>query len=334
MIVPVAVVQATPVVLDLEATLDKACRLVADAGAAGARLVAFPEAFLSLYPNSRWAHACAGFGAAAAEVHRRMWHSGVDVPGPATERLARAAREAGAWVSIGVNERDPRRPGTMWNTLLWFSPDGRLAHRHRKLMPTLHERVFWGQGDGDDLDVIPTDLGRLGGLICWENFMPSARQALHRGGVDFYLAPTADDRDVWTAAMRAFAFEAGAFVLSAVQYLRRDDFPPDFPLAAELATGGDELLSGNSVIVDPWGNLVAGPVAGREDILYAECDTGAIIAARRVFDVEGHYTRPDVGFPPRPAEPAGPRTGQGDESTSALPDGSRTSGPSGVSTGS
>lgn len=312
MIVRVAVVQATPVVLDVAASVEKACGLVAEAAAGGARLVAFPEAFLSLYPNSRWAHACAGFSSAAAEVHRRMWASAVDVPGPHTDRIGDAARRAGAWVAIGVNERDSARPGTMWNTLLWFAPDGRLAHRHRKLMPTLHERVFWGQGRGDDLDTIPSELGRLGGLICWENFMPSARQALHRGGVDFYLAPTADDRDIWVAAMRAFAFEAGAFVLSPVQYLRRDDFPDDFPLADELQHGGEELLSGNSVIVDPWGTLLAGPVAGREEILFADCDTGSIIAARRVFDVEGHYTRPDVGFPAPTPAPA-PAAEEGDE---------------------
>ena len=312
MIVRVAVVQATPVVLDVAASVEKTCGLVADAAAGGARLVAFPEAFLSLYPNSRWAHACAGFSSAAAEVHRRMWASAVDVPGPHTDHIGDAARRAGAWVAIGVNERDSARPGTMWNTLLWFAPDGRLAHRHRKLMPTLHERVFWGQGRGDDLDTIPSELGRLGGLICWENFMPSARQALHRGGVDFYLAPTADDRDIWVAAMRAFAFEAGAFVLSPVQYLRRDDFPDDFPLADELQHGGEELLSGNSVIVDPWGTLLAGPVAGREEILFADCDTGSIIAARRVFDVEGHYTRPDVGFPAPIPAPA-PAAEEGDE---------------------
>jgi nitrilase len=200
-------------------------------------------------------------------------------------------------VAIGVNERDSARPGTLWNTLVWLSPDGRMAGRHRKLMPTLHERVFWGMGAGDDLGVHRADFGRLGGLICWENFMPEARVALHRQGVDFYLAPTADDRDVWVAAMRTFAFEAGAFVLSPVQYLRRDHFPDDFPLPDELAACPDELLQGASLIADPWGNLLAGPVSGREEILYADCDPGAIIAARRVFDTGGHYRRPDVTLP-------------------------------------
>jgi nitrilase len=292
--VRVAVVQATPVILNAEASVEKACDLVAEAGRNGARLVALPEVFVSLYPSSAWAHACATFTSPAAELHRRMWAESVDVPGPFTERLGEAAREAGAWVAIGVNERDSRRPGTLWNTLVWLAPDGSLAHRHRKLMPTLHERVFWGQGTGDDLGAVQADFGRLGGLTCWENFMPAARQRLHREGVDFYLAPTADDRDIWVAAMRAFAFEAGAFVLSPVQYLPKSAFPADFPLADDLAACKDELLSGASLIADPWGNLIAGPVSGREEILFADCDMGTIIAARRVFDTAGHYERPDV----------------------------------------
>jgi len=292
--VKVAVVQATPVVLNAEASVAKACDLIGEAAAGGARLVAFPEVFVSLYPSSRWAHAAAKFTDAAAELHRQMWAAAVDAPGPLTEKLGAATRRAKAWVAIGVNERDSNRPGTLWNTLLWFSPDGKLAHRHRKLMPTLHERVFWGQGAGDDLEPLQADFGRLGGLVCWENFMPAARQRLHLGGVDFYLAPTADDRDIWTAAMRTFAFEAGAFVLSPVQYLRKDDFPADFPLADELATCPDELLVGNSLVADPWGNVIAGPISGREEILYADCDLGQIVAARRVFDVAGHYRRPDI----------------------------------------
>ena len=292
--VKVAVVQATPVILNAEASVAKACDLIGEAGAAGAKLVALPEVFVSLYPSSRWAHAAAKFTSAAAELHRQMWAAAVDAPGPLTEKLGAATRRAKAWVAIGVNERDSKRPGTLWNTLLWFSPDGKLAHRHRKLMPTLHERVFWGQGAGDDLEPLQADFGRLGGLMCWENFMPAARQHLHLGGVDFYLAPTADDRDIWTAAMRTYAFEAGAFVLSPVQYLRKDDFPPDFPLADELATCPDELLVGNSLVADPWGNVIAGPIAGREEILYADCDLGQIIAARRVFDVAGHYRRPEI----------------------------------------
>lgn len=290
----VACIQATPVVLDADATLDKACRLIGEAGAGGAKLIVLPEAFVSLYPSSAWAYSCARFTSDAAEIHRRMWAGSVDVPGPATERLAAAARRAAAWVAIGVNERDSGRPGTLWNTLLLFAPDGRLAQRRRKLVPTLHERIFWGQGDVDDLHVVQTEFGRVGGLICWENYMPEARLRLHREGVDFYLAPTADDGERWVGAMRAFAFEAGAFLISPVQYLPKSAFPDDFPMADELAACPDELLSGASLICDPWGNLLAGPVSGREEILTADCDPGAIIAARRVLDTAGHYSRPDL----------------------------------------
>ena len=240
-VVRVAVVQATPVVLDAQATVAKACDLIGEASAAGARLIALPEVFVSLYPSSRWAHACARFGAAPAELHRRMWDAAVEIPGPHTEALAAAARRARAWVAIGINERDVRRPGTLWNTLLWLSPEGRVAHRHRKLIPTLHERVFWGQGPGDDLDPIPTELGNLGGLLCWENFMPAARQRLIDGGTDFYLAPTADDRDIWVAAMRTYAFETGSFVLSPVQYLPTCRLPGRLP-----APRGARLLPGRA----------------------------------------------------------------------------------------
>ncbi len=290
----VACIQATPVVLDAEATLDKACRLIGEAGAGGAKLIVLPEVFVSLYPNSAWAYSCARFTSDAAELHRRMWAASVDVPGPATDRLGAAARRAAAWVAIGVNERDSGRPGTLWNTLLLFAPDGRLAQRRRKLIPTLHERIFWGQGDADDLHVVQTEFGRVGGLICWENYMPEARLRLHREGVDFYLAPTADDSERWVGAMRAFAFEAGAFLISPVQYLPKSAFPDDFPMADELASCPDELLSGASLICDPWGNLLAGPVRGREEILFADCDPGAIIAARRVLDTAGHYSRPEL----------------------------------------
>jgi nitrilase len=197
-------------------------------------------------------------------------------------------------VAIGVNERSATRAGTLWNTLLVLSPDGEVAIRHRKLMPTMQERVFWGQGIGDDLVVAQAEFGRIGGLLCWENFMPAARRRLHLAGVDFYLAPTADDRELWAAAMRVFAFEAGAFVLSPCQYLRREDFPDDFPLRAELDGCSEVLIPGGSVIADPAGRLLAGPVHGEEAILVADCDPAAIVAARRVFDVAGHYDRPEL----------------------------------------
>jgi nitrilase len=294
-VVRAAVVQATPVVLDAEATVDKACGLIAAAAADGAELIVLPEGFVPLMPRPCWGHRYAEtMNPAAAEVHRLLWENSVDLAGPRAARLAGAARRAGAWVAIGVNERDDRRPGTLWNTLLWLSPEGRVAGRHRKLVPTMHERSVWAQGAGDDLDPLTTPLGRLGGLICWETFMAGARRHLQRAGTDILVTPTADDRDVWTAAMRGFAFEAGCFVLSSTQYLRRGDFPADFPLGDALSGCPDVLMAGGSVIVDPWGEVLAGPVYGREEVLVADLPMDRILAARRVLDTAGHYDRPEV----------------------------------------
>ena len=266
MVVRVAVVQATPVVLDGPASVAKACGLIAQAAAEGAKLIALPEGFVPLMPRSCWGHRYAVImSKESVALHRRLWENSVDVGGALAAALGDAARRAEAWVAVGVNERDADRPGTLWNTLLWFAPDGRLAGRHRKLVPTMHERVFWGQGAGDDLDVIPSELGRLGGLICWENFMPAARRRLHRGGVDFYLAPTADDREIWAAAMRTFAFEAGAFVLSPVQYLRLG-LPRRLP-----ASRGPRRVPGGP----PFGREPASPTPG------AGCWRGRCTGARR-----------------------------------------------------
>ncbi|WP_217913616.1 carbon-nitrogen hydrolase family protein [Miltoncostaea marina] len=290
-----AVAQATSVVMDGPASVEKACGIIREAGRAGARIVALPEGFVPLMPRPCWGHRYGEtMNPDAAELHRRLWDNAVDVDGPLAARLAAAARDAGAWVAIGVNERDRRRPGTLWNTLLWLSPEGRVAGRHRKLVPTMHERAFWGQGAGDDLDAIEAGVARLGGLICWENFIPQARRRLHLAGVDVIVAPTADDRDVWVAAMRGFAFEAGAFVLSPVQHLRRDHFPADFPLREALDGCPETLMSGGSVIVDPWGEVLAGPVRGREEVLYADLEMDRVMAARRVLDTAGHYDRPGL----------------------------------------
>jgi nitrilase len=290
----VAVVQAASAVLDGPASVERACALIRRAGADGAELVALPEGFVPVMPRPCWGHRYSEtMNPAAAELHRRLWANAVDLRGPLAARLAEAARAAGAGVAIGINERDDRRPGTLWNTLLWLSPEGRVAGRHRKLVPTMHERSFWGPGAGDDLAPVETPLGRLGGLICWEAFMPAARRRLHRAGADLLVIPTADDRDLWTAAMRAFAFEAGAYVLSPIQRLHRDDFPADFPLAGALAECPEVLMAGGSAIIDPFGEVVAGPARGREEILHAELDPGRILAARRLLDTAGHYDRPD-----------------------------------------
>ena len=228
--VRVAAIQATPVILNAEATVDKACELLGDAAADGAQLAVLPETFVAVYPGNDWAHDAGSF-AGWDELWERLWANSVDVPGPLTDRLADRCRELGIHCAIGVNERESERPGSLYNALLLIGPDG-LLHKHRKLMPTMQERLFHGIGAGDDLDVTETPLGRIGGLICWENRMPLARYAVYRGGPQIWIAPTADDTDGWIASMRHIAIESGAFVVSAPQYIPASAFPDDFPVPA------------------------------------------------------------------------------------------------------
>jgi predicted amidohydrolase len=286
----VAAVQATPVMLDAEASVDKVVGLIGHAAARGAQLVVFPECFVSFYPKS-WL-TVSDWGARQTDLLERMWTSAVDVPGPLTGRIADACAEHGVHCAIGVNERESHRPGTLYNTLLVFGPTGML-HTHRKLMPTHHERLFHGQGSGADLDVVDTPVGRIGGLLCWENAMPLARYAMYRGGPQIWVAPTMDDRDVWTALMRAIAFESGAWVVGVSQYVHRDQFPDDFPVELP-ADRPDEFARGGTVIVAPGGDVVAGPLYGEEGMLVVDCDLRASLRAKQGFDVVGHYSREDA----------------------------------------
>ncbi len=225
--VRVAAIQATPVILDAEATVDKAIGLLADAAGQGAQLAVLPETFVPLYPSGAWAGAAARFDG-FDELWERLWQNSVDVPGPLTDRLAAACAEHGIVCAIGVNEREAQRPGSLYNTLLVLGPDGLLS-RHRKLMPTHHERLFHGIGSGDDLDAVETGFGRVGGLICWENRMPLARYGVYRSGPQIWLAPTADDSDGWLATIRHIAIESGAYVVSVPQYIPRSAFPRTSP---------------------------------------------------------------------------------------------------------
>jgi nitrilase len=296
--VRVAAVQATPVILDADATVDKAVDLIAEAAADGVQLAVFPECFVSLYPSNTWAKAAATWSDAGDVLWERMWASSVDVTGPHVDRLTKACAEHGVHVAIGVNEREDHRPGSLYNTLLVIGPDG-LLHRHRKLMPTMHERVFHGVGAGDDLDVVELPgIGRVGGLICWENRMPLARWAVYEGGPQVWLAPTADDSDGWLASMRHIGIEAGAFVVSVPQYIPTSAFPSDFPIPIE--TSRDCIGRGGGCVVDPDGEIIAGPLYDAEGIVAADCDLKVALHAKRYFDVAGHYGRADVLRPPRP----------------------------------
>jgi nitrilase len=285
--VRVACAQVEPVIFDREATLDKLATVAADVAANGAQLVLFPETFVPVYPSSRWAGALGVWGGNAKELWARLARASLTVPSPETERIGAVAKQHGLVLAVGVNELDG---GTLYNTLLVFTPDGRLALRHRKLMPTNHERMIWGLGDGDGLEAIDTGLGRVGGLICWENFMPLARAALYESGLDIYLAPTADDSESWLESARHIAREGRAFVLSCCVYQRASSYPEDVP----IADGPDLLGRGGSAIVGPDGEYLAGPLWDEEGILYAELDPDLLFAERQRFDAAGHYSRPDV----------------------------------------
>ena len=282
-VVRVACVQAEPVIFDRAATIEKLAALAQEAAAGGARLALFPETFVPVYPSNRWARELA-HGSEGAKLWARLAQESVELP---DESLAAAVRDAGIWLAVGVNELER---GTIYNSLLLYAPDGTLALHHRKLVPTNHERLVWGPGDGRGLETVHTDAGVVGGLICWENFMPLARFALYERGVEIYLAPTAEDSDGWLDSMRHIARESRAFVLSCCAYQRASSYPADVPLA-----DGDDLLGrGGSVIVAPNGEHLAGPLWDEEGILYADLDPAVLYAARQRFDPAGHYHRPDV----------------------------------------
>jgi nitrilase len=305
--VRVAAIQATPVILDGPATVEKAAGLLREAAAEGARLAVLPETFVSVYPSNTWARGASAFGG-WNELWERMWDSSVDIGGPEVQRLVETCREQAIHCVIGVNEREDARPGSLYNTLLLLGPEGVLL-RHRKLMPTMHERLFHGVGAGDDLDVVDiAGVGRVGGLICWENRMPLARHAVYRGGPQIWVAPTADDTDGWLASMRHIAIESGCFVISVPQYIPASAFPEDFPVP--LPEGKDVFGHGGVAIVEPTaGQVIAGPVHDEETILYADLDLRAGLHAKRWFDAVGHYGREDVlaggqtapGLPDEPA---------------------------------
>jgi len=292
--VRVACVQAEPVVLDREATIEKLAALTGEAAGAGAQLVVFPETFLPAYPSSSWAKYLAGWADPRAKgAFAMLARESVEVPGPAADRLGEIARENEVWLVTGVNERDPAKPGTLYNALLYHSPEGELALHHRKLVPTNHERLIWGQGDGGGLRALQTSIGRIGGLICWENYMPLARFSLYESGVEIYIASTADDGDAWQATLVHIARESRAFVVAPSHFQRAGSYPDDFPLKDELA-GLDVIGRGGSAILAPDGSYLAGPLYGEEGILYADLEPQRLDEERQRFDPAGHYHRPDV----------------------------------------
>lgn len=285
----VAVIQAATVLFDTPATLAKLARLAGEAAAQGAQLAVLPEAFVGGYPKGMDFGARVGSRTPEGRDWFARYHaSAVAVPGPETEAIAEIARTHALHIVIGVIERDG---GTLYCTALFFGPDGALLGKHRKVMPTAMERIIWGQGDGSTLPVFDTAIGKIGAVICWENYMPLMRMAMYGQGVELYCAPTVDDRETWPLSMRHIAFEGRCFVLSAVQYMTRGDAPSDAPIEA---APGETLIRGGSIIVGPLGEILAGPVYDREAVLVAEVDLAAIPRAKYDLDVVGHYARPDI----------------------------------------
>ncbi|HSG07603.1 MAG TPA: carbon-nitrogen hydrolase family protein [Longimicrobiales bacterium] len=294
--VRVAVVQASPAFFDTPAAVDKVTAMTVEAAGQGARIVVFPEAYVGGYPwGLAFGTAVGGRSDQGRRTWERYWAGAVDVPGPETARLAEAAREAGVYLCVGVIERDSTYSrGTLFCTLLYFGPDGSLLGKHRKLKPTAAERLIWGEGDGSTLTTVDTPYGTMGGLICWENYMPLARMAMYGKGVDLYLAPTADARGRWQSTLTHIALEGRCFVLGCNQFVRRDMYPQDLEIRDELQAWPETLCRGGSAIYDPLGECIAGPLWDQEGILVADLDLTAITRAKFDFDVTGHYARPDV----------------------------------------
>lgn len=289
--VRVAVVQAAPVAFDLNATLERVETLAREAVSGGARLVLFPEAFISGYPRGMDFGAVMGERTAVGrEWFRRYSDSGVDLDGESGNRIGSIARALATSIVIGVIERVG---STLFCTVAFFDASGSLVGRHRKLMPTASERLVWGYGDGSTMPVVDMEVGRVGAAICWENYMPLYRTALYSKGIQIYCAPTVDSRATWTPTMQHIAIEGRCFVLSANQFTRRKDYPDDYQ-----SHHGDDpetiLIRGGSCIVNPFGELLAGPVFDQEAILFADLDLGEIVRGKYDLDVVGHYARPDV----------------------------------------
>lgn len=289
--VKVAVVQAGSVPFDAKATTSKAVTLVEEAARGGATTVLFPEAFLGTYPKGLTFGSPVG---RRTEQGRREYaryaEGAVTLDGPELDEIAQAAADGNVFVVIGVVER---LGGTLYCTAVMIDPErGRVGH-HRKLMPTAAERLVWGFGDGSTLPVVDSPAGRVGTVICWENYMPALRQAMYAQDLAVYCAPTADDRDTWPASMQHIALEGRCFVLSACQYITRDAYPEDYD-AAFGTEPGSVLMRGGSLVVDPTGSIIAGPVYGEETILYADLDPSLRTRWHLDFDAVGHYARPDV----------------------------------------
>lgn len=291
----VAAIQSAPVFLNKKASTEKACELISEAAKAGATLVVFPEAFIPAYPDWVWLLPIGPKKPLINELYTELLANAVSIPDESTAELCKAAKSAGVTVAIGINECNSESSNaSLFNTLLYIGPDGEIIGKHRKLIPTGGERLMWSQGDGSTLETYETEFGRLGGLLCWENFMPLARQAVYGAGTQVYVAPTWDSSPNWINAMKHIAYEGGLFVISVSQALKISDVPDSYEFKSHYPADREWINKGNSCIVNPKGQIIAGPLEAQQGILYAEIDLNLIPPQKWIFDVAGHYARPDV----------------------------------------
>jgi len=290
----VAVIQTAPVYLNISATIEKACELIKQASSQGAKLVVFPEAFIPGYPDWVWLLPPSK-KAIISDLYRELLANSIVIPDGFTEKLCKAAKQAGIYLTIGVNERNSEASNSsIFNTLLYIGSDGEILGKHRKLIPTGGERLMWSQGDGDTMVSFDTQLGKLGGLLCWENFMPLARNAMYTAGVQIYVAPTWDSSESWQIAMRHIAREGGMFVINCAPCVKMTDIPDRYEFKKLYPEGREWINNGNSCVVDPNGKIIAGPLEAEQSILYADIDLNMIPEQKWLFDAAGHYARPDV----------------------------------------
>ncbi len=292
--IKVAIAQVAPIFLDKEKTIEKACQLIRDAGENKAQLIVFPEAYVSGYPDWTWLIPNTQ-GAILNELYSKLVQNALTDNGPELRLLAKTAKESNIHVAIGANERNSESSNSsLYNSLFFINNKGHLMGKHRKLIPTGAEKLIWGQGDGSTLKTYATKIGVIGGLICWENRMPAARMALYKQGLQLLISPTWDKSESWITSMKHIAIEGGVYVLSACMALHKDDIPDEYEFKSLYPKDREWINGGHSVIIDPKGNIIKGPLSNKQEIMYADLDLDEIIKAKRLFDVSGHYSRPDV----------------------------------------
>ena len=292
--IKISLAQISPVFLNKKKTIKKACDAISEAGNNGAKLLVFPEAFISGYPDWIWLIQNSK-SAELNELYIKLVENAVSIPDESTNLLCKAAKKAGINVAIGMSEKNSETSNTsLYNSLLFISDKGEILGKHRKLIPTSAERLIWAQGEGNTIKSYPSSAGRLGGLICWENLMPLARNALYQTGIQLLVAPTWDKSSNWQTSMQHIAREGGVYIVSCCMAIKTNAIPDEYEFKELYPEGREWINTGNSCIISPDGKIIAGPLEMEEGILYAEIDFDKIIAAKRMFDVVGHYSRPDV----------------------------------------